>query len=117
MSDLELDFQNLVEGTRDALAKQGIRLDLHEYGKRPGMKYSFTGPKNFAWVTKKPSLHCLAVGTRQEWADEAGVSDYQFKPKTMFGGPGAHWRIAAGDSVALTKMVIYLVKICKARHL
>jgi hypothetical protein len=95
MSDLERDFQKLVVEIGVELHKQGIKFWVLEYGDRPGQKYSFKAPKTFAWVHKKPRLDCLAIGTKQEWADKAGLDGYEYKPNSQFNGPGAHWRIPA----------------------
>ncbi len=80
MSDLEEDFQKLLAELTVQLGRQGRRLEVCEYGERPKRKYSLRAPKTFAWVHKKPRLDCLAVGTKREWADKAGLDDYDSKP-------------------------------------
>ena len=116
MSDLELDFQRLVDEIRAELDKRGIEFQFRTYGNIPGRKYSFKAPKTFAWVYKKPRLDCLAVGTKQEWADKAGIEDYQYKPHSQFNRPGAHWKISEGDITSRQKIIRYLIRVCKARH-
>lgn len=116
MSDLQSDFQRLVAEVTAKLQRQGRILQVHEYGNRPGRKYSFKAPRTFAWVNKKPVLDCLAVGTKQEWADKAGLDDYDRKSNSQFNGPGAHWRIPADDANRLKDVATYLDRVCDARH-
>lgn len=116
MSDLESDFQKLVAEVTTNLRTNNRTLQVQEYGKRPKQKYSFKAPKTFAWVTKKQRLDCLAVGTKLEWADTAGISDYDYKPYSQFNKPGAHWRIPEGDIDSMKNVARYLAQICEARH-
>ncbi|MBI4268000.1 MAG: hypothetical protein HY662_04365 [Chloroflexi bacterium] len=116
MSDLERDFQRFVTELKTELKMQDRELEVREYGKRPARKYSLKAPKTFAWVTVKPMLNCLAVGTKQEWADKAGLDDYEYKSNTEFNGPGAHWKIPEGDIDRLQNVARYLAQVCKARH-
>ena len=116
MSDLEADFQRLVAEVTAKLQRQSRRLQVREYGKRPKRKYSFRAPKTFAWVHKKPMLDCLAIGTKQEWADRAGLDDYDYKPNSQFNGPGAHWKVPESDIDRLQNVARYLARVCEARH-
>ncbi len=113
---MESEFQEFVGEVKRHLDARRVELTCHEYGRRPGRKYSLRAPKVFAWVHKKPRLGCLAVGTRQEWADKAGLHDYTFKTNTQFNGPGAHWRIAAGDRASLKKVAREIVLVREVRH-
>lgn len=116
MSNLQSDFQRLVDEVTERLQRQGRKFQVHQYGKRPKRQYSLRAPKTFAWVNKKPMLDCLAIGTKQEWADKAGLNDYDYKPNSQFNGPGAHWKVSEGDIKSLQDVAGYLAKVCEARH-
>ena len=116
MSDLERDLREFEHNISTALSKQGVKLECRKYGSKPGQKYSLRAPKTFAWIVKKPRLDCLAVSTKQEWAEKASLDDYVLKPKSEWGGPGAHWRIPEGDVGGLLNIAKYMIRVRNARH-
>jgi len=116
MSNLDNDFAELVKILNRKLGGNGEKLHIEQYGKRPERQYSLYAPLNFAWASKKTRLNQLNIGTKQKWADKAGIKDYIPKSNSQYNGPGAHWVIPAGDINKIQVVASYLARICQARH-
>ena len=122
MTNLNRDFNMLVEETKVKLKAYNVGLQVVPYGKRTGIKYSFKvvrgkDTRTFAWVQLKIKLDCLAVGTKEEWANKAGLvkSQYKYKPNSQFNKPGAHWIITSGNVTMIKKVAVYLARVGNTR--
>jgi hypothetical protein len=116
MSNLKSDSDRLVEELGMELGRQGRTLHVQGYGKDSGHKFSLKSRLTFGWVSIKTRLDYIAVGTKREWADKAGVSEYLPKPRSQFGEPGAHWIVHEDNQSERKKVVGYLARVCNARH-